>query len=89
MEIKKRESTQESVFEKTKREARARYKLKKQGYLLKKSRARMWEEYNQLGYRIVTKDTNEIEDGDEWDLSLDDVESFIAHGWRWRRYKVN
>ena len=59
------------------RESKLRREAKKQGYVLKKSRAREWSVNNQQGYMIVNE-RNVIEAGSDFDLTLDQVESFLS-----------
>lgn len=57
-----------------KREDRVRRRLERQGFELKKSRARTYTADNQGGYMILRNGI--IEAGERFDLSLDDVERF-------------
>jgi len=57
-------------------EQKLRRTLTKQGYQLKKSRARNWSYNNFLGYMIVNPYDNTIECGERFDLSLEDVARF-------------
>ena len=60
------------------RETKARRKLAKMGYSLHKSRARTITADNCGGYRIVRDYANAIEAGERYDLTLEEVEKFIA-----------
>jgi hypothetical protein len=56
---------------------RARRYLSKDGYILYKSRARVLSRDNQGGYTIAN-DRNHCVAGASYELTLDDVEDFIA-----------
>lgn len=56
------------------REARARRSLARQEYCLRKSRGRL----TPGGYRILDPDANRIVTGERFDLSLADVEAWVA-----------
>ncbi|RKJ41107.1 hypothetical protein D7X94_04680 [Acutalibacter sp. 1XD8-33] len=58
------------------REDKARKQLDKQGYTLKKSRAQTYTANNQGGYMIVQDGI--IQAGERYDMTLEDVEKFIA-----------
>jgi hypothetical protein len=60
------------------REQRLRRKAKQQGYSIVKSRiaASIDNHGEHSGYRIVNSD-NFVERGEQFDLSLDDVEDFL------------
>ena len=58
-------------------EQRNRRALKKNGYILRKSRAKNWSIDNQLGYMIVDARTNLAIRGNRFDLTLDDVTEFV------------
>lgn len=58
------------------REDKARRQLAKQGYTLKKSRAQTYTADNQGGYMIIQDGV--IQAGERFDMSLEDVEKFIA-----------
>lgn len=58
------------------REDKDRRQLAKQGYTLKKSRAQTYTADNQGGYMIVQDGI--IQAGERFDLTLEDVEKFIA-----------
>lgn len=58
-------------------EQRNRRALKKNGYILHKSRAKNWSIDNQLGYMIVDASTNLVIRGNRFDLTLDDVTEFV------------
>ena len=60
------------------REAEVRKVLKRLGLALVKSRARLWNTDNQQGYQVVQRQTNSIAAGENFDLSLQDVEKFAA-----------
>lgn len=60
------------------REDKARKQLAKQGYSLKKSRAQTYTADNQGGYMIVQDGI--IQAGKQFDMTLEDVEKFIAEG---------
>lgn len=59
------------------REQRLRYALKKQGYYLIKSRARAWHEHD-FGEYMIVDERNICIAGERFDLSLDEVEKFLA-----------
>lgn len=61
------------------REDRARRRLAREGYLLRKDRARSWNVDHQGGYMIVEADRNLIVAGERWNLTLEDVEAWLAH----------
>jgi hypothetical protein len=54
-----------------------RYKLKRRGFTLKKSRIRHPNVDNQGGYMILDNVKNEILAGTHYDLSLNDVEDCV------------
>lgn len=58
------------------REDKARKQLAKQGYSLKKSRAKIYTADNQGGYMILQDGT--IQAGERFDMTLEDVEQFAA-----------
>lgn len=58
------------------REDKARRQLAKQGYTLKKSRSQTYTANNQGGYMIVQDGI--IQAGERYDMTLEDVEKFIA-----------
>ncbi len=58
------------------RKDKARRQLAKQGYTLKKSRAQTYTADNQGGYMIIQDGV--IQAGERFDMSLEDVEKFIA-----------
>jgi len=62
------------------REAAVRRALRPEGQALRKSRARNWTLDNQGGYMIVDADRNFIVAGEKYDLTLDDVERWVAAG---------
>ena len=65
------------VSEKT-RENRLRRWAGRLGYVLHKDRARAWSLHHQGGYLLVIADINAVARGADYDLSLDDVEAFLA-----------
>ena len=58
-------------------EQKARRALRKEGYQLRKSRARNMSLDNFLGYMIVDISTNCIVAGSHYELSLEDVMDFV------------
>ncbi len=62
------------------REARLRQKAKSQGFALCKDRARTWNIDHQGGYMIVNVYDNTVAAGGRYDLTLEDVERFLAEG---------
>lgn len=60
------------------REQRARRALRRQGYRLNKSQWRLGSIDNLGGYRIINTWTNFVDAGARWELSLDDVERWLA-----------
>lgn len=59
------------------RESRLRKRLQRQGYALRKDRARPSRDINhQGGYRIVDPYRNAIVTGERFDLTLDQVDAF-------------
>jgi hypothetical protein len=62
------------------REDRIRGRLRRQGYALRKDRARTWSPNRQGAYRIVDADRNRIAAGERFDLDLDAVEAFAFDG---------
>lgn len=58
------------------REQRLRRLAKKNGCVLRKSRAHQWSINNQQGYMIINE-RNFVELGGNFELSLDDVEKFL------------
>jgi len=58
------------------REDKARRQLAKQGYTLKKSRAQTYTVDNQGGYMILQDGV--IQAGERFDMTLEDVEKFVA-----------
>jgi len=59
------------------RENKARREARRQGFVLKKSRARNWNIDNYQGYMIVNAWSNNIESGIKFDMSLEEVERFL------------
>jgi hypothetical protein len=60
------------------REARARRILRKDGYILRKDRARSWSLHHQGGYMIIIASINGVAAGSNYDFTLADVEAWIA-----------
>ncbi len=58
-------------------EQKLRRSLSKQGYQLHKSRAKNWSINDQQGYMIVNPYYNVVVWGAQFDLTLEDVESFV------------
>ena len=58
------------------RENRARYRLSKDGYVLRKSRIKNENIHNRGGYMIINSYYNSIEGGEAYDWSLAEVERF-------------
>jgi hypothetical protein len=59
----------------TSRESSVRRKLRRQGYALRKDRARTWNSNHQGGYMIIWLDGNWVEAGENYTLTLDDAEA--------------
>lgn len=59
------------------RESKARQQLKEQGYVLEK-RTNTVDPYHSGCYRILNGHTGTVEAGANFDLTLDEVEKFIA-----------
>ena len=59
------------------RENKARRQAYRQGYMLCKSIARIWRYEDQFGYRIVDYPNNFLVAGENFDLTLEDVEEFL------------
>lgn len=59
------------------RENKARQQLKEQGYVLEK-RINTVDPYHSGCYRILNEHTGTVEAGANFDLTLDEVEKFIA-----------
>jgi hypothetical protein len=59
------------------RENYCRRVAKQQGLYLKKSRAKTWTINNRQGYMILGISTNIIQAGQYFDLSLDDVATYL------------
>ena len=60
------------------REARVRRVARRQGFIIRKSRIRNMSSDDQGGYRIVEARNNLIAAGEKFDLSLEDIEKFVA-----------
>ena len=60
------------------RESRARRRLARDGEVLRKSRVRNPHLHDQGGYMIVDANANYVVAGADFDLSLEDVESYVA-----------
>lgn len=60
------------------KEQKLRRILRKMDLQLCKSRARNWSYDNQLGYMIIDVYTNAVVRGSRFNLTLEDVEAFIA-----------
>lgn len=58
------------------RENKARKQLAKQGYSLKKSRARTYTADDYGGYMILQNGT--IQAGERFNMTLEDIEKFVA-----------
>jgi hypothetical protein len=59
------------------RDSQLRRKADRLGYRLIKSRAKIWNYNNQLGYMITDKWRNYVVAGSQMDMSLDDVSSWL------------
>jgi hypothetical protein len=70
------------------RENRLRRIAERQGYVLKKSRARQWNVNDLQGYMIVDAQYNVVAAGSRFELSLDDVEQFLTEGEQERKEKI-
>jgi len=57
-----------------------RRQAKRQGFILKKSRARKPNIDNRGGYMIVNAQSNYIEVGEKFDLTIDEVAKFLDEG---------
>lgn len=60
------------------RENRLRRWAGRLGYVLHKDRARAWGLHRQGGYMMVIADSNAVAQGADYDLSLDEVETFLT-----------
>lgn len=60
------------------RENRLRRWAGRLGYVLHKDRGRAWSLHRQGGYMLVFADINAVAQGADFDLSLDEVETFLA-----------
>ncbi len=60
------------------REGRLRGRARTAGFRLKKDRARNYSSDHQGGYMIVNDWVNTIVAGEKFNMSLDDVEEFLA-----------
>lgn len=59
------------------RENRLRRQATRLGYMIRKSRGKLWSIDNQMGYLIVDASLNATVAGGKYDLSLDDVEEWL------------
>ena len=59
------------------KEQKLRKELRKEDYMLKKSRVKNMNAENQGGYMIIHKHTNSVAYGNQFELSLEDVEIFV------------
>jgi hypothetical protein len=59
------------------RENKARRHAWRQRLILRKSRARNWSYYNQQGYMIIDFFRNFLVAGENFDLTLEDVEEYL------------
>lgn len=62
---------------KTKNESQLKKLLAKKGYMLKKSRVKETNADNQGGYMIVFISNNGVAAGSRFELTLEDVETFL------------
>jgi len=60
------------------REARLRRAAKRNGLVLKKSRARRWSPDNQGLYTLLTFNNVQCPIGERFDASLDDIEAYLV-----------
>lgn len=60
------------------RENYLRRKATRLGFFLKKSRGKKWKIHDRQGYMIIDTQFNSIECGQDFDLSIEDVEKFLA-----------
>jgi len=60
------------------REARVRRNATRQGYALRKDRARSWNLDHFGGWMIIDANDNWIAAGERFDLTLEDVEAWLA-----------
>ena len=58
------------------REDRVRSQAKRQGFIVRKDRVRIWNINHHGGFMIVN-DRNIIEAGQNFDLTIDEVENFL------------
>jgi len=60
------------------REARVRRALAKEGQALRKDRSRMWSLHHQGGYMVVDPNHNWLVAGENYDLTLEELEAEIV-----------
>ncbi|MHB0875156.1 MAG: hypothetical protein ACYC5O_03820 [Anaerolineae bacterium] len=65
------------------REARARRAAKRQGLQLRKSRSRSPHMHDLLGYRLDDPNRNTVVAGEDYELSLENVEARLELGEDW------
>jgi hypothetical protein len=61
------------------REDRARRTADRLGLAVRKDRAQTWSLNRQGGYRLVNPDLNIVVAGEQFDLTLDDLETFLGN----------
>lgn len=71
-------SVDQEIRQEARREARCRRELAKRGYALHKSRVRTWNYDNQGEYMITDPDSNAVVAGERFDMTIDDVEEWLA-----------
>jgi hypothetical protein len=59
------------------REQRVRNAVERQGYVLRKDRARSWNVDHYGGFMIIDPYLNAVIAGERFDLDLDDVENWL------------
>jgi hypothetical protein len=67
-----------NTFEEARREGMLRYRAKKLGLMLVKSRAREWNYNNQQGWMVVIASLNAVAQGSNFELNLDDVDEYLT-----------
>jgi hypothetical protein len=59
-------------------ESRVRRLARREGYVVRKSRAREWRYNDQTEFRLIEPERNLIVLGERFDVSLDDIETWLA-----------
>ena len=68
----------EDTNDDARRESRLRGKASRQGFSIRKSRVREPNLDNLGGYMLIETDHNIVVSGERFDLSLDDIEAYLA-----------